>query len=386
MKGFVTGCFDGGLHVGHSMLLMQAACVCDELHVGLTTDDQIEKEKGKSPICSFSERKCHIEDMVKSMWGLYNSTHKSLTIVENRGESKLWWYENMYQFDTLFTSDEYVDNESIRQFVQAKPNIHIVYVPRYTRWSVTEHHQRLLSQHIDVMQTHRSLNGTMVHLSEHKSGSHKDVHDVYFKPIHISQLKEMHTRNMRDNVIFGQNHKIPRNWKFVCTSLYPNIPGLNPYREVCGNILCQHQTWSVFVRHTPTHMVMRHGGTTLSTLDWITISVEVAVRIYKQVRIICNDLYSLCVVHGDIHLGNLTYCSERDMVFLLDFGWCTHDSFEMDSGETTYHKAWLDNDLDFAHFCLSMRTVLVPNLYEMCEKACGGTSITPETFLELIQQ
>jgi D-beta-D-heptose 7-phosphate kinase/D-beta-D-heptose 1-phosphate adenosyltransferase len=54
--GFANGCFDI-LHAGHVNLLNTARSNCDRLIVGVTSDDNITKEKGKNrPIMDVNER------------------------------------------------------------------------------------------------------------------------------------------------------------------------------------------------------------------------------------------------------------------------------------------------------------------------------------------
>lgn len=53
--GYTTGVFDM-FHIGHLNLLRRASRDCDELVVGVTTDELSMSRKGKKPIVSFAER------------------------------------------------------------------------------------------------------------------------------------------------------------------------------------------------------------------------------------------------------------------------------------------------------------------------------------------
>lgn len=53
--GYTTGVYDM-FHTGHLNLLRRAREQCDELVVGVTTDDLVIDRKHKSPIVPFSER------------------------------------------------------------------------------------------------------------------------------------------------------------------------------------------------------------------------------------------------------------------------------------------------------------------------------------------
>src|SRR5690349_6352897 len=53
--GYTTGVFDL-FHIGHLNVLKRASEVCDELIVGVTTDELSESRKGKRPIVPEAER------------------------------------------------------------------------------------------------------------------------------------------------------------------------------------------------------------------------------------------------------------------------------------------------------------------------------------------
>jgi glycerol-3-phosphate cytidylyltransferase len=53
--GYTTGVFDL-FHIGHLNILRNAKSQCDELIVGVTTDELCQKLKNKTPIISFQER------------------------------------------------------------------------------------------------------------------------------------------------------------------------------------------------------------------------------------------------------------------------------------------------------------------------------------------
>ncbi|MBJ6369736.1 adenylyltransferase/cytidyltransferase family protein [Snuella sedimenti] len=54
-KMYTSGCFDI-FHYGHLNILEKSKELCDYLIVGVSTDELIEKEKGKRPIIPFEER------------------------------------------------------------------------------------------------------------------------------------------------------------------------------------------------------------------------------------------------------------------------------------------------------------------------------------------
>ncbi len=52
---YTSGCFDI-FHYGHLNILLKSKELCDYLIVGVSTDELIEKEKGKKPVIPFHER------------------------------------------------------------------------------------------------------------------------------------------------------------------------------------------------------------------------------------------------------------------------------------------------------------------------------------------
>lgn len=53
--GFTTGVWDL-FHIGHLNILKNAKSMCDELIVGVTSDERTFREKGKWPVIPYEER------------------------------------------------------------------------------------------------------------------------------------------------------------------------------------------------------------------------------------------------------------------------------------------------------------------------------------------
>ena len=61
--GYTTGVYDM-FHIGHLNIIQRAKEQCDYLIVGVSTDELVQKEKGKTPVISFEER-CAIVSAIK---------------------------------------------------------------------------------------------------------------------------------------------------------------------------------------------------------------------------------------------------------------------------------------------------------------------------------
>lgn len=92
--GYTTGVFDM-FHIGHLLLLERAKADCDQLIVGITTDELCFSEKGKTPIVSFAERR-RIVSALRCV---------DLTVPQTSMDKRLAW--ESLRFDRIFVGDDW---------------------------------------------------------------------------------------------------------------------------------------------------------------------------------------------------------------------------------------------------------------------------------------
>lgn len=92
--GFTTGVFDL-FHIGHLRLLEKAKQNCDELIVGVNTDDLVLSYKGKLPIIPFEDR-CDIINSIKYVDKVIPIIHRD----------KMKQFDEI-KYDILFVGDDW---------------------------------------------------------------------------------------------------------------------------------------------------------------------------------------------------------------------------------------------------------------------------------------
>lgn len=116
--GYTTGVYDM-FHIGHLNVIKRAKEQCDYLIVGVSTDELVQKEKGKTPVISFEER-CAIVSAIKYVD----------EVVPQIDKNKLGAWEK-YHFDKMFVGSDWKDTPQWNEFEkQFKPHgVEIVYLP-----------------------------------------------------------------------------------------------------------------------------------------------------------------------------------------------------------------------------------------------------------------
>jgi glycerol-3-phosphate cytidylyltransferase len=141
MTGYTTGVFDL-FHIGHLNILRKAKTMCDNLIVGVTTDELILKYKKKNAVIPYKER----SEIIKSIKYV-----DSVVPQKNMDKFKAW--ENL-KFDIIFVGDDWKGTEKWnnyeRQFKEV--GVKIVYFP-YTKTTSSTLLSNFLSQNINIIES-----------------------------------------------------------------------------------------------------------------------------------------------------------------------------------------------------------------------------------------
>jgi glycerol-3-phosphate cytidylyltransferase len=119
--GYTTGVFDL-FHVGHLNILKRAKKMCDELIVGVTTDELTEKRKGRKPIIPFEERVAILE-----------SIRYVDLVVPQKGINELKDHEQL-GFNIIFKGSDWKKSKRWEKLVEEfkRRNVEVIFLP-YTR-------------------------------------------------------------------------------------------------------------------------------------------------------------------------------------------------------------------------------------------------------------
>lgn len=134
MIGYTTGVYDL-FHVGHLNLLRRAADQCDQLIVGVTTDELCLARKGKQPIVPFAER----VEIVQAI----RYVHR---VVPQASMDKMEaWYT--HRFDRVFVGNDWQGTPQWETYEAqfAEVGVDVVYFPYTVTTSSTVLRERVLS-------------------------------------------------------------------------------------------------------------------------------------------------------------------------------------------------------------------------------------------------
>ena len=125
--GYTTGVYDM-FHIGHLNVLRNAKKQCDYLIVGVSTDELVQKEKNKTPVIPFEERKAIVEAI------------KYVDKVVPQIDTNKFGAWQKYHFDKMFVGSDWQGTETWKKFEQQfKPyGVEIIYLPHTDGISSTE--------------------------------------------------------------------------------------------------------------------------------------------------------------------------------------------------------------------------------------------------------
>lgn len=377
--GFTTGTFDM-IHRGHIETLKGIKQLLGDkslLIIGLTTDDLGAKQK-RVPVMSYQTRR----DI------LIEFPFVDMVIENNEKSNKSVIIEKLPTITDIFIGEEYFGSEEYKNLEDVK----VHFLPP------SEDHDIYSSSHMMKQMLLRQARNFSI-LKESVCGGVFKMNTpplpIVIKTVPISQREFEGDRGA--NVYF-MGVPNPRNWygKKVVT----NLPGVNGYRELdivpfvqdfswCtildtklaferdakGTLVEPKDDWSHLKAEKSSpkqvHFIYQeYKGPTLR--EWaedhkgdtdFKIQLE---HIVKQVEeIIVKDLIPNGIVHMDIHADNVLIGYKKSsavgmqgskvpQVYLIDFGWCLHRSFELDDKERKYLKECLQNKFDLEFFRKSM--------------------------------
>lgn len=116
--GYTTGVYDM-FHIGHLNVIKKAKEACDFLIVGVSTDELVEKEKNKTPVIPFEERKQIIEAL----------KYVDMVVPQINKNKKAAWEK--YHFNKMFVGSDWQGTPQWNKFEEEfKPlGVEIVYLP-----------------------------------------------------------------------------------------------------------------------------------------------------------------------------------------------------------------------------------------------------------------
>lgn len=141
--GYTTGVYDM-FHIGHLNVIRRAKEQCDYLIVGVSTDELVQKDKGKTPVIPFEER-CQIVAALRYVD----------EVVAQPDKNKIGAWEK-YHFNKMFVGSDWEGTPQWKGFEeQFKPlGVQIVYLPHTDGVSSTQLTgviKSILDEHPDVL-------------------------------------------------------------------------------------------------------------------------------------------------------------------------------------------------------------------------------------------
>lgn len=119
--GYTTGAFDL-FHIGHLNVLRNAKSMCDELIVGVSTDELVMEYKNKKPLIPLDER----IDIVRSIKYV-----NSVIVQQDMDKMGMW---KQLKFDLIFVGDDWRGTDKWNKFERDfdTVGVKLIYLP-YTK-------------------------------------------------------------------------------------------------------------------------------------------------------------------------------------------------------------------------------------------------------------
>ncbi len=116
--GYTSGVYDM-FHIGHLNVIRNAKAQCDYLIVAVSTDELVEKEKHKTPVIPFEERKEIIESL------------KYVDQVVPQVDKNKFGAWQKYKFDKMFVGSDWQGTVQWKKYEEelAPHGVEIVYLP-----------------------------------------------------------------------------------------------------------------------------------------------------------------------------------------------------------------------------------------------------------------
>lgn len=125
--GYTTGVYDM-FHIGHLNVLRRAKEQCDYLIVGVSTDELVQHDKGKTPVIPYAER-AEIVSAIKYVDKVVPQPDKDKVAAWRR-----------HKFDKMFVGSDWQGTETWARFEEqfAPLGVEIVYLPHTDGISSTQ--------------------------------------------------------------------------------------------------------------------------------------------------------------------------------------------------------------------------------------------------------
>jgi len=125
--GYTTGVYDM-FHIGHLNILRRAKEQCDFLIVGVSTDELVQQDKGKTPVIPYAER----AEIVASI------KYVDKVVPQPDKDKVAAWHRN--HFNKMFVGSDWQGTETWAKFEEqfAPLGVEIVYLPHTDGISSTQ--------------------------------------------------------------------------------------------------------------------------------------------------------------------------------------------------------------------------------------------------------